>query len=100
MQAQSAVRALPDKSALPSGGSLNLSPLRDSLKELELAATRVADLQAAYRDLLHTISEKSGLAAPVIRSYVATRLTESDKARDRKKERAQQLSLLFDEVAL
>lgn len=100
MQPQSAIRALPDKSPLPSSGALNLAALRDSLQELTLAATSVADMQAAYRDLLHAISKKSGLAAPVIRSYVAARLTESDKARYRKKERAQQLSLLFDEVAL
>lgn len=100
MQTQSAVRTLPDKSPAPSSGAINLAPLRDSLKELEVAATRAADLQAAYRDLLHAIAEKTGLAAPVIRSYVAARLSESDKARDRKKERAQQLSLLFDEVAL
>lgn len=82
------------------GEAINLKPLKDALKELEIAAQKVIDLRTAYGDLVHAVAEKTGLAAPVIRSFIAARLAESEKTRDRKKDRAQQLAMVFDEIAL
>lgn len=102
MQPQHAVNLKnmkPEKgTATEASGAINLAPLRESLKELERAAQIVKDHQAAYGDLLHTVAEKTGLAASVIRSFLAARIADTDKARDRKKERAAQLALVFDEV--
>ncbi len=80
-------------------GTINLKPLRDALSELETAAQRLADYRAAYADVVHSVAEKTGLAAPVIRQFIAARMVESDKARARKIERAQQLAMVFDEIA-
>ncbi len=80
-------------------GVISLAPLRDSLKELERAAPIVKDHQAACGDLLHIMAEKTGLAAPVIRSFIAARLVESDQASSRRIDRAQQLAMVFEEVS-
>lgn len=105
MQTQTAVAMPREKStgtpsSAPMDGAINLKPLCDALKELETAAQRVADMQAAYGEVLHAIAEKTGLAAPVIRSFIGARIAESDKARDKKKARAGQLALVFDEIGI
>lgn len=79
-------------------GAINLQPLREALSELETAAQRLEDFRGAYRDVVHAVAEKTGLAAPVIRSFIAARMVESEKTRKRKIERAQQLALVFDEI--
>lgn len=99
MQPQAALKSIPQAKTAPIGAAIDLQPLRDSLRELEIAATKVADMQGAFSDLLRTVATKTGIAAPVIRSFIGARLTEEEKARDRKKQRASQLSLLFDEIA-
>lgn len=98
MKSQAALKAMPEAQPAPTGAAINLQPLRDSLHELEIAATKVADMQAAFSDLLKVVAKKTGLAAPVIRSFIAARIAESEKAAERKKQRASQLSLLFDEI--
>lgn len=101
MQTVTAVQSVKEKakSPAPASDAINLKPLRDALSELDIAAQRVADYSGAYRDLLHTLAEKTGLSAAVIRSFMAARLAESDKTKQRKVERAQQLALVFDEIA-
>lgn len=98
MKSQAALKAMPEVQPAPTGAVINLQPLRDSLHELEIAATKVSDMQVAFSDLLRAVATKTGLAAPVIRSFIAARITESEKAAERKKQRATQLSLLFDEI--
>lgn len=101
MQTVTAMQPVKSKaqSPAPAGDAINLKPLRDALGELDIAAQRVADYSGAYRDLLHALAEKTGLSAAVIRSFMSARLTETDKAKQRKIERAQQLALVFDEIA-
>lgn len=99
MQAQTAVTTIKPKTPVDkSEGAINLKPLREQLKELETAAQRVADLQDAYGELLHAVAEKTGLAAPVIRSFIGARIAENENTAARKKERAGQLALVFDEI--
>lgn len=99
MNAQQSVATLKKSVATAqSGDSINLKPLRDALKEMDVAAQRVADYTQAYRDLLQALAEKSGLSAAVIRSFMAARMATTDKAKRRKVERAQQLALVFDEI--
>ena len=98
MKSQATLKARPEAPPAPIGAAINLQPLRDSLHELEIAATKVAEMQGAFSDLLRAVATKTGLAAPVIRSFIAARITESEKAAERKKHRASQLSLLFDEI--
>jgi len=102
MQTQHAVNTKstkPEKStATEAPGAIKLEPLREAIRELETAARRVKDLQEAYTDLLATVAQKSGIGGSVIRSFVAARIAEDDRARARKRSRAEQLALLFDEV--
>lgn len=98
MKAQAALKAMPEAQPAPTDAAINLQPLRDSLHELEIVATKVADMQGAFSDLLQVVAKKTGLAVPVIRSFIAARIAESEKAAERKKQRATQLSLLFDEI--
>jgi hypothetical protein len=99
MQTQSSVHAVKAKPPVAAGDAINLKPLRDALSELETAAQRLADYRNAYVDVVRAVAEKTGLAAPVIRSFIAARMAESEKARSRKIERAQQLAMVFDEIA-
>jgi hypothetical protein len=87
------------KTATDAGGAINIKPLRDALSELETAAQRLQDYRAAYTDVVRAVAEKTGLAAPVIRQFIAARMAESDKTRARKIERAQQLAMVFDEIS-
>lgn len=73
---QTVVAAIPPMKAAPATeapGALNLKPLRDALRELETAARRAKDLQAAYGDLLTDVASKSGVAASVSARLSRTR---------------------------
>ncbi len=85
-------------SATQAAGAIQLAPLRDALRELETAARRVKDLQEAYTDALAGVARKTNVGAATIRSFIAARIAEDDKARSRKKHRAEQLALLFEEI--
>lgn len=98
MQTSAAMNTAPVAAAPAVGDVINLTPLRDGLRELEIAARKARDVGEAYSDLLKDIAQKTKVAAPVIRSYIAARIAEDDKARSRKRRRAEQLSLLFDEI--
>lgn len=83
-----------------SGAVLRIDTLRNMTKELENAYELQRASRAAYNEKVKAAAEKSGLAQPVIRSYICARMVEKSEAGEKKAEHARQLALVFEEAGL
>lgn len=82
------------------GEAVKLKPLRDSLHELERAYELKRAAQLAFNEKIKAVAEKSGVAASVIRTFIAARMADDSEKAGRRKEQADQLQMVFDDIGL
>lgn len=85
------------KSGSASEETLQLDPLRESLKELAARHERLVNAREDYKTLVAAVAEKAHCAPAVVRSFVAARMSEHGA---RAQERTLQLALLFEEFGI
>lgn len=79
----------------PLTGLLNIKLIRDSLDELEVACQRKIDLSNAYLDAVKAVARKACVEPSVLAAFINARVKDT---LDDQQKKAEQLSLLFDEI--
>lgn len=76
-------------------GLLNIKLIREALEELEVACQRTIDISNAFADTVKTVARKACVEPAVLAAFVNARVKDT---LDDQQKKAEQLSLLFDEI--
>ena len=78
------------------GAGMRLAEIRIALPELEAACNRANEAAEDFTNLCKLVSLKASVDASVVKTFVTARVNETVAKTERK---AEQLGLLFDEIA-
>lgn len=79
------------------GAVIKMKPLKDSLRELGVAAIKVRDANDALKAIVKVVAEKSGLRSSVVRAMTKAQAGDSDDFADAKA-KVDQLAIVFEEI--
>lgn len=79
------------------GAVIKPCEVKKSLRELGVLATKAADANAALKDAIKAVAEKSGLLSSVVRRMVRAQSGDSDSFNEEKR-KVEQLSIIFEEI--
>jgi len=92
----SAIEAVEINAEQQQQGTINLNVLQSRMQHLQDLAVQARAAAEAYRDALKATAEEAGVDTSALRAYVNARVR--DDGGVKAKHRAEQLSLLFDEL--